>query len=86
MFISVPAIVSQWVEVGSLTASSRNDAFSDNCVENIAKPVAVVKRIFKEIGLTQYAVFSSTNRCSSEKGLDLQETRARSEAIYRLSA
>ena len=32
MFISFPAILSEWVELGSLAFSSRNDALSDQHV------------------------------------------------------
>ena len=35
MFISFPAIVAEWVGLGSLASSSRNDAFSDKCVQSI---------------------------------------------------
>ena len=48
MFISFPAIVSQWVELDSLAVSSRNAACGDPRVESIAKAVAGVNRIFKE--------------------------------------
>ena len=37
MFISFPAIVSQWVALDSLAVSSRNAAFGDQRVKNIAK-------------------------------------------------
>ena len=32
MFISFPAIISEWVELDSLASSLRNDAFSDEHV------------------------------------------------------
>ncbi|RKU16692.1 hypothetical protein C6503_11805, partial [Candidatus Poribacteria bacterium] len=49
MFISFPASVSEWVELGSLTASLRNDAVSDKQAKNIAKSVGIVKRILKKL-------------------------------------
>ena len=40
MFIgNLPALLSQWIALDSLVSSSRNDAFSDNCAESVAKPV-----------------------------------------------
>ena len=32
MFISFPVIVEEWVELGSLASSSRNDALSDKYI------------------------------------------------------
>ena len=48
MSISFPAIVDEWVALGSLAVSLRNTAFCHQRVESIAKPVAGVKGIFQE--------------------------------------
>ena len=47
MFISFPAIVSEWVALDSLAFSSLNEVLSDKRVESIAKPVERVNGIFK---------------------------------------
>ena len=40
MSISFPVIADEWVALDSLASSSRNDAFGDQPVRSIAKPVA----------------------------------------------
>ena len=47
MSISFPAIVDEWVALGSLAVSLRNTAFCDQRVESIAKPVAVCQGYFQ---------------------------------------
>ncbi len=54
MFISFPAMVSQWIELSSLASSLKNDVLCDKHVKSIAKPVADVKSI---IGLLLGALF-----------------------------
>ena len=54
MFISFPAMVSEWIELRSLASSLRNDALSDKHVKSIAKSIANVKGI---IGLLLDVLF-----------------------------
>ena len=54
MFISFPAMVSEWIELSSLAFSLKNDVLGDKHVESIAKPIADVKGI---IGLLLDVLF-----------------------------
>ena len=47
MFISFPAIITEWVMLDSRASSSINDVLRDKYVSSIAKPVAGVKHILK---------------------------------------
>ena len=60
MFISFPAMISEWIELSSLASSLRNDALSDKHVESIAEPGRTVCRIFK--GCVKFLLFLQPRR------------------------